>query len=247
MVFVISAIIMIIVIFTSVFCIKNSFEISITEKVKQYGMLSSLGATSKQIKKNVLYEAFRLGIIGIPLGIILGTLVIFILLKIVEKISGSDLLGMNFIFSTNLLVIILSILLSAITIYLSARKAAKKTSKISPIEAIRSNEDIKINPKKLKTPKFIKGMFGIGGDIAYKNLKRNKKKFRTAIISIVVLGIAYSLITNAMADSALLNRMGMSLLGFSDMISLLIIVYLGLGIGIGTLGSAISMRKYLQV
>ena len=186
MVFVISAIIMIIVIFTSVFCIKNSFEISITEKVKQYGMLSSLGATSKQIKKNVLYEAFRLGIIGIPLGIILGTLVIFIVLKIVEKISGSDLLGMNFIFSTNLLVIILSILLSAITIYLSARKAAKKTSKISPIEAIRSNEDIKINPKKLKTPKFIKGMFGIGGDIAYKNLKRNKKKFRTAIISIVM-------------------------------------------------------------
>ena len=186
MVFVISAIIMIIVIFTSVFCIKNSFEISITEKVKQYGMLSSLGATSKQIKKNVLYEVFRLGIIGIPLGIILGTLVIFIVLKIVEKISGSDLLGMNFIFSTNLLVIILSILLSAITIYLSARKAAKKTSKISPIEAIRSNEDIKINPKKLKTPKFIKGMFGIGGDIAYKNLKRNKKKFRTAIISIVM-------------------------------------------------------------
>ena len=186
MIFAIATIIMLIVIITSVFCIKNSFEISITEKVRQYGMLSSLGATSKQIKKNVLYEAFRLGIIGIPLGVLFGTLVIFIVLKIVEKISGSSLLGMNFIFSTNLLVIILSILLSAITIYLSARKAAKKTSKISPIEAIRSNEDIKINPKKLKTPKFIKGIFGIGGDIAYKNLKRNKKKFRTAIVSIVM-------------------------------------------------------------
>lgn len=186
MVFAISAIIMVIVIFTSVFCIKNSFEISITEKVKQYGMLSSLGATSKQIKKNVLYEAFRLGIIGIPLGVLFGTLVIFIVLKIVEKISGSSLSGMNFIFSTNLLVIILSIILSIITIYLSARKASKKASKISPIEAIRSNEDIKINPKKLKTPKFIKGIFGIGGDIAYKNLKRNKKKFRTAIVSIVM-------------------------------------------------------------
>ena len=186
MVFAISAIIMVIVIFTSVFCIKNSFEISITEKVKQYGMLSSLGATSKQIKKNVLYEAFRLGIIGIPLGVLFGTLVIFIVLKIVEKISGSSLSGMNFIFSTNLLVIILSIILSIITIYLSARKASKKASKISPIEAIRSNEDIKINPKKLKTPKFIKGILGIGGDIAYKNLKRNKKKFRTAIVSIVM-------------------------------------------------------------
>lgn len=186
MVFAISAIIMVIVIFTSVFCIKNSFEISITEKVKQYGMLSSLGATSKQIKKNVLYEAFRLGIIGIPLGVLFGTLVIFIVLKIVEKISGSSLSGMNFIFSTNLLVIILSIMLSIITIYLSARKASRKASKISPIEAIRSNEDIKINPKKLKTPKFIKGILGIGGDIAYKNLKRNKKKFRTAIVSIVM-------------------------------------------------------------
>ena len=186
MVFAISAIIMVIVILTSVFCIKNSFEISITEKVKQYGMISSLGATSKQIKKNVLYEAFRLGIIGIPLGVLFGTLVIFIVLKIVEKISGSNLLGMNLIFSTNLLVITLSIILSIITIYLSARKASKKASKISPIEAIRSNEDIKINPKKLKSPKFIKGIFGIGGDIAYKNLKRNKKKFRTAIVSIVM-------------------------------------------------------------
>ena len=95
----------------------------------------------------------------------MGTLVIFIVLKIVEKISGSSLSGMNFIFSTNLLVIILSIILSIITIYLSARKASKKASKISPIEAIRSNEDIKINPKKLKTPKFIKGIFGIGGRI----------------------------------------------------------------------------------
>ena len=68
-----------------------------------------------------------------------------------------------------------------------------------------------------------------------------------AIISIVILGIAYSLVTNAISDSVLLNKMGMTLLGFSDMLSLLVIVYLGLGIGIGTLGSVISMRKYLQV
>ncbi len=186
MVYALTVVIMLIVIFTSVFCIKNSFEISITEKTRQYGMISSLGATSKQIKKNVLYEAFRLGIIGIPIGVIIGTLVIFILLKVVEAISGSSLLGMEFIFSTNILVIILSILLSIITIYLSARKVAKKASKISPIEAIRSNDDIKINSKKLKTPKFIKSLFGIGGEIAYKNLKRNKSKFRTSIISIIM-------------------------------------------------------------
>lgn len=68
-----------------------------------------------------------------------------------------------------------------------------------------------------------------------------------ALISILILGIAYSLISNAMTDSTLWNKMGMSLLSFSDMTTLLILVYLGLGIGIGALGSSISMRKYLQV
>ncbi len=68
-----------------------------------------------------------------------------------------------------------------------------------------------------------------------------------ALISIVVLGIAYNLISNVMAGSTLLSKMGMSLLSFTDMTTLLVIVYLTLGIGIGALGSSLSMRKYLQV
>ena len=68
-----------------------------------------------------------------------------------------------------------------------------------------------------------------------------------ALISILILGVAYNLITNAMSGSNMLNRMGLKLLGFSDMITLLVIVYMTLGIGIGALGSSISMRKYLQV
>lgn len=68
-----------------------------------------------------------------------------------------------------------------------------------------------------------------------------------AIISIAVLGLAYNLIVHLLSGNTVLNRMGMSLLSFSDMITLLIVVYLGLGIGIGALGSTISMRKYLQV
>ena len=68
-----------------------------------------------------------------------------------------------------------------------------------------------------------------------------------ALISILILGVAYNLITNAMSGSNMLNRMGLKLLGFSDMTTLLVIVYMTLGIGIGALGSSISMRKYLQV
>lgn len=181
----VSAVVIVIIIVTSVFCIKNSFEISITEKTRQYGMLASVGATSKQIKKNVLYEGLILGIIGIPVGILSGLVAIFILLKVISNIL-KDFSGIEFIYATSFLAIAISIVLASITIYLSARKLAKKASKISPIEAIRNTDDIKIKAKKLKTPKIIKKIFGVGGDISYKNLKRNRKKYRTTVISIIV-------------------------------------------------------------
>ena len=185
-------VVIIIVIFTSVFCIKNSFNISITEKIKQYGMLASIGATSKQIKKNVYYEAFLLSIIGIPLGVLSGILASFILIKVVNALIGNSMVIEGFlIFRVSILAIIFSIILSIITIFLSSRKAAKIASKTSPITAIRNSGSIKINPKKLKTPKLIKKLFGIGGVISYKNIKRNKKKYRTTVISIVLCVAVY--------------------------------------------------------
>ena len=186
MIYTLATIILAIIIITSVYCIKNSFNISITEKVKEYGILSSIGATSKQIRKNVLYEAFILAIIAIPIGIILGVGLIYVALKIIEQVLGEELFGMKFIFATNLSAIILTIILSGITIYLSARKSAKIASKISPMEAIRSNQDVKIKSKKIRAPKIIKKLFGIGGDIAYKNLNRNSRKYRTTVVSITV-------------------------------------------------------------
>lgn len=161
----IATIVIIIVIVTSVFCIKNSFNISITEKIKDYGMLSSIGATSKQIKKSVYHEAFILGIIGIPIGIISGILAAYTLIIIVNKLlSSADMIVEGFlIFKTSFIAIILSILLSTITIYLSSRKGAKIASKTSPITAIRGNNEIKITSKKVKSPKYISKLFGVGG------------------------------------------------------------------------------------
>ena len=175
-----------IIIVTSIFCIRNSFAISITEKKKQYGMLASVGATSKQIRKNVFYEAFILSVIGIPLGVLGGMFAVFVLLKIIEIILSENLNEMQFVFEIPWFAIVLAVSLSIITIFLSARKSAKRAGKVSPIEAIRANEDIKIKAKKLKTPKIISKLFGIGGEIAHKTLKRNQKKYRTTVISIVV-------------------------------------------------------------
>lgn len=178
-------VVFIIIIFTSVFCIKNSFDISISEKTKQYGMLSSIGATKKQIKRNVYYEATILGLIGTPIGILCGEIAAYILI-IVSNTMLKEALNIELIFSFSWIAIIFASILAFITIYLSARKSAKRASKIAPIVAIRNSEDIKIKAKKIKSPKIIKKVFGIGGEIANKNLKRTKKKYRTTVISIIL-------------------------------------------------------------
>ena len=176
-----------IIVFTSIFCIKNSFDISITEKIKQYGMLRSVGATKKQIKRNVFYEATILGIIGIPLGILLGFIASLILIVISNYYLADGFTeGLKLEFAFSWLAIIVAIILGIVTIYFSAFRSAKRASKVSPIDSIRNSANIKINPKKIKSPKLIKNIFGMGGEISFKNLKRNKKKYRTTVISIVV-------------------------------------------------------------
>ena len=187
MIYSIMSVLLVIIVGTSVFCIKNSFDISVMEKKKNYGMLASAGATKKQIKKNVITEGFMLGIIGIPIGIIVGYIAVFILTIIVNGVIGDFItrdVEMRCIISW--LPILVSIILGVVTIYFSSIRAAKKASKVSPIDLIRSNDDVKINKNKLKTPSIIKKVFGIGGVIAYKNLKRSKKKYRTTVISLAV-------------------------------------------------------------
>lgn len=179
-------IIIFVIVLSSVFVIRNSFAISITEKLKEFGMLSSIGATKKQIRKSVLYEGFILGIIGIPLGIILGFAVIWLLILFSNIMLGSMINELEFVVYIPISAVFSSIILGVITIYLSSIASAYKASKISPIEAIKENNEIKIKSKKIKSPKFIRKIFKIGGDIAYKNLKRNKKKYRTTVISLVV-------------------------------------------------------------
>ncbi|MDE5830517.1 MAG: FtsX-like permease family protein, partial [Clostridia bacterium] len=205
MLFTVCGILIFVIMFTSVFCIRNSFAISITEKTKMYGMLSSVGATKKQIKKSVISEAMILGIIGVPIGSISGIFAIFVLLKIVGAILGEFLFDgiEGILLGVNALSIILSAVLGFITIYLSAFVSARRASKVSPMSLIRNSGDIKIKAKKLKTPKIIEKLFKTGGVLAYKNLKRSKKKYRTTVISITVsifIFITMSTFVNNMFD-----------------------------------------------
>lgn len=174
-----------IIIVTSVFCIRNSFVISLTEKMHLYGMLSSIGTTGKQRKKLIYGEALILGAVGIPLGIMLGLLAGWLVVKGTGHLMQSSLqVTLSYVISWP--AILVSIVLAVITILLSAGQSAGKAAKISPIQAIRGNDTVRISRKEIRMPRWMSRWFGIGGTIAYKNLKRARVKYRTTIISIVV-------------------------------------------------------------
>lgn len=177
-----------IILLTSIFVIKNSFDISITERLKQYGMLVSVGATSKQIRKNVLFEGVVLGIIAIPLGVLLGVGAIWCTLQVVMKILEGTLFGgeVELKMYVSVVAILIAVAIAIVMIYISSLIPAKKAQKVSPMEAIREAKDTKLEAKKLRTSKLFRKVFGIEGEIARKNLKRSRKKYRTTVFSLFI-------------------------------------------------------------
>lgn len=182
-----------IIMVASVFLIYNAFAMSLSEKVKYLGMLSSVGATKQQKRLSIYYEGFILALFGIPLGIGAGVAGIGITLKALgKKIIATSMINgvteqnvsMKVVFPIWAVLIVLG--LSIITILISCSIPAKKASKISTISAIRQSDEIKVKAKTLKCPKYIKVIFGYEGELAYKNLKRNGRKARVITVSIAL-------------------------------------------------------------
>lgn len=196
-----------IIMLTSIYCIRNAFHISLLEKKKIYGMLASVGATKKQLYKSVLTEACIMACIGIPIGILSGITAIYIVVKVVNIIIGDMLFShMNgIVYKISWISIIIAILLGFVTIYFSAKSSAKKASKMSPIQNLKNSDDININEKQVRSPKIIRKLFGMGGEIAYKNLKRSKNKYRTTVISLMISVFVFISISTFIQDAFVLS------------------------------------------
>ncbi|MFZ7120997.1 MAG: ABC transporter permease [Eubacteriaceae bacterium] len=179
-------IILILIAVGSITVIYNAFTISITERKRQFAMLVSVGATPRQISKSVLLEGFIVAIIGIPIGIIAGIIGIKITLLFANDFISQISQGREEIqMIVSPLVMLITVICTGFIIFISARKPAIKAAKISPVEALRLNDDINCSGKNIKTGRITK-LFGIEGQIAHKSLKRNKKKYRTTIFSIFI-------------------------------------------------------------
>lgn len=184
--------------------IYNSFAISVMERKKEFGLLSSIGATKRQLSHTVFFEAVVVGVIGIILGIIGAYIGIGCVILIINNLI-SDMLEYKLHLVTNPLFIVIPVIFMIVVIGVSAFIPSRRASKVSPIEAIRQNDDIKINKKKIRTSKLVLKLFGIEGEIALKNIKRNKKKYKVTIVSLfisIVLFISFSSYMNYTLNTA---------------------------------------------
>lgn len=173
------------VIVCTIATVYNAFSISISERKKQFGILNSIGATKSQTMKLVFLEAFLVSVIGIPIGLLSGTVAIDIVFKVIQILFSNSLIGtmdLRVVYSPH--VITLSAVIVLLTIFVSAIMPAISASKVSPLDAIKNSDNLKIG--KVRDSKIVKALFKTEGVLAYKNLRRNKKKFIITLFSLIV-------------------------------------------------------------
>jgi len=176
----------------SVIVIANAFYISASERVRQFGLLKSVGATSGQLGRSVLFEAVILMMIALPIGILAGFLiqnaVLWATNNLLFEIFSLNMHNGTLAFRVILSpwIIYITVAAAVLTILISAWLPARRAAKISPIDAIRQAKDIQIKPKKMKTSRLTQRLFGFEGALASKSLKRSKGKYRATIISLTV-------------------------------------------------------------
>jgi putative ABC transport system permease protein len=173
------------VILCTIATVYNAFSISVSERKKQFGILNSIGATKSQVMKLVFIEAIIVSLIGIPLGLTIGTFAMDLLFKLIQTLfNNSFIADMNLRVVYNSYIIIGSAVIVLLTILASAILPAINAAKTSPIEAIKNSGNLKLG--KVKDSKLVRLLFKTEGALAYKNLRRNKKKFRITLFSLII-------------------------------------------------------------
>ena len=205
------------VVLAGVFCINNSFDLTFTERIRFYGILSSVGTTKRQRRVMVWQEAIVIGAFGIPLGILTGVGLTAGLIR------GTNFLLRHYVATSKFVMVFdvawwavaIAALQAMFMIALSAFESAVRASKIMPIDAIRSSEMIKSKGKPGKSPKLIKRLFGVGGNVAWQNFRRSKIKYRATIVSISIsvamllslsfIGLIFEVVKKNMSEAIDLN------------------------------------------
>lgn len=182
-------IIIVIIMLASISLIYNSFAISVSERSRQLGLLSSVGATKRQKRYSMYYEGFIIGLIGIPIGLLAGIGGMAVTLRAIQPLLDSFINvseGMTLDLVVPLWSVGATIALAVVTIFISVYVPARRASKITPIDAIRLSQDVRLTRRTVRTFGLTRALFGFEATVASKNLKRSRKKYRATIVSLTI-------------------------------------------------------------
>lgn len=189
----ISIFVIIIIMITTIFLIYNTINISITERMTEFGILRSIGATPKQIRSLVTRESLILCLISIPFGVLSGFIGVWVTVKLLESnismMFGDGILKVKFYPS----IILFTLIIGVVTIFIASYGPARKAGKVSPISIIKGNS----SEEKIKyyNGKLVRKIFGVEGWVAYKNIRKNSKRFIVTILSLSMSLIMFILFT----------------------------------------------------
>ena len=190
---------------TAIIVVSNAFRVSVGERIRQFGILKSVGASKRQIRATVIYEGIFLSLIGLPAGFVAGLIMQYVATVITNSLMGDVSNQLSFGIYPGLAAISLA---GAFAVVLfSAWLPARKAAKISAINAIKGSFNTKAKPKNPKTLRIINNIFGFEGVLATKQLKRNRRYFRATVISLCIS------IVLILASGSLRTHMGVILDG----------------------------------
>ena len=191
--------------FSLIIVIHNSFAVSMNARIHQFGIFSSIGATPKQIRACLLQEAAALCILPILIGNLLGILISMGIIHMANDLLGSDVAGRHeAVFGYHPLVLVATLLLTVVTIWISAWMPARKLSRLTPLEAIKNTGELQLKRKK-KSP-LLTCLFGLEGELAGGALKAQKRALRTASLSLIFSFLAFTLMQSFFALSGISTR-----------------------------------------
>ena len=191
--------------FSLIIVIHNSFVVSMNARIHQFGIFSSIGATPKQIRSCLLQEAAALCILPILIGNLLGILISMGIIHMANDLLGSDVAGRHeAVFGYHPLVLAATLLLTVVTIWISAWMPARKLSRLTPLEAIKNTGELQLKRKK-KSP-LLTCLFGLEGELAGGALKAQKRALRTASLSLIFSFLAFTIMQSFFALSGISTR-----------------------------------------
>ncbi|MGL5478519.1 MAG: ABC transporter permease [Clostridium sp.] len=178
--------------------IYNSFNLSIIERIREFGVLKAIGITGKQMKLILFKEGFLMCLISIPIGIIIGYLSLVFLVNVLVGSLGIINFKISIGFYKEIVFLTVSIVL--LTVFISILGPARNVSKISAVNAIKNSNEYRKEKLKRRNAKLITKIFKIEGNIAYKNIKRTPKRFIVTVLALTISIIIFNVFTSLILE-----------------------------------------------